>query len=173
MFRHLFLGAAAAALIAPAAAVAQQSQTVFSLRAWEVRVVQFEDGTLSCVAQVTHGPDSFSVWADSNEAVRLQFYSDSWDFGEGSSADLEVQIDRRGPWTMTGAELYLQSVLFDIPDSNDGVRFLTEVMRGNVLSLRNGDGEDVMDYSLSGSSASINALIECVDSLGRSSNPFQ
>ncbi|MCX7889378.1 MAG: hypothetical protein N2422_06555 [Rhodobacteraceae bacterium] len=170
--RHLLVAAALAALLAPGTAGAQQSEVVFSYKAWEVRVVQFDDGSLSCVAQVSHGSDSFSVWADSNEAVRLQFYSEAWDFGEGSTADLEVQIDRRGPWTMTNAELYLQSVLFDMPDTNDGVRFLTEVMQGNVMRLRNDSGQDVMAYSLAGSSASINALIQCVDGLNRSSNPF-
>jgi len=167
-----FLAAMLGALAAAGPAGAQQSEVVFTRGAWEVRVVQFEDGTMSCVAQVTHGPDSFSIWADTAEAVRLQFYSDAWEFGEGSTADLNVEVDRRGPWSMTGAELYLQSVLFDIPDSDDGVRFLTEIMRGNVLHLRNDAGQAVMDYSLSGSSASISALIDCVDALNRSANPF-
>ena len=149
-----------------------QSEVIYSLRAWEVRAVTFDDGTASCVAQVSDGSDSFSVWGNGDKSIRLQFYSDAWDFGEGDTADLEVEIDRRGEWSLTNAELYLQSVLFDIPDSDDGVSFLTEVMQGNSLYLRNADGEDVVSYSLSGSSASIRALVDCMDQLGRSSNPF-
>lgn len=168
--RVLALGLCAAL---PLPVVAEtQSEVVFSLRAWEVRAVWFDDGTSSCVAQVSDGSDSFSIWGNPDKSIRLQFYSDAWDFGEGDTADLEVEIDRRGEWSLTNAELYLQSVLFDIPDSDDGVAFLTEVMRGNALYLRNDEGEDVVSYTLSGSSASVQALIDCVDGLGRSSNPF-
>lgn len=174
MKRGISKGVALAAMcLAGPPAAAQQSEVVFQHRSWEVRLVQFEDGSVSCVAQVNHGTDSFSVWGAADQSIQLQFYSDAWDFGEGTTANLEVQVDRRAPWSLTNAELYLQSVLFYIPDSDDGVRFLTEVMRGNALALRNESGEGVMDYSLSGSSASISALVDCMDTLGRSSNPFQ
>ena len=169
--RWLLLAGLIAAQPLPALAETQ-SEVVFTLRAWEVRAVWFDDGTASCVAQVSDGSDSFSVWGNPDKSIRLQFYSDAWDFGEGDTADLEVEVDRRGEWNLTNAELYLQSVLFDIPDSGDGVDFLTEVMRGNSMYLRNDDGEDVVSYSLSGSSASIQALIDCVDGLERSPNPF-
>lgn len=149
------------------------SETVFQHRAWEVQVVAFDDGTTSCVAQVTDGGDSFSVWADAEDVVKLQFYSEGWDFGEGTTADLEVQIDRRAPWSLTNAELYLQSVLFTLPAGDEGTNFLLEVMRGNRLYLRNDGGDDVVNYTLSGSSASIRALIDCVEELGGGSgNPF-
>jgi hypothetical protein len=162
-----------AALAGGAATAETTSEVVYALRAWEVRAVGFDDGSANCVAQVSDGSDSFSIWAGTDEAIRLQFHSEAWDFGEGDSADLEIEVDRRGPWTLTNAELYLQSVLFDIPDSGDGVKFMTEVMRGNALHLRNNDGEDVMAYSLSGSAASIQALIDCVGTLDRSPNPFK
>jgi hypothetical protein len=157
----------------PAVTLAQTSEVLFSHKHWQVSWVQFEDGSQACLAQVADGSESFSIWADAEQSIQLQFYADYWDFGEGTSADLEVEIDRRGSWSMTNAELYLQSVLFTIPDSDDGVNFLTEVMRGNTLHLRNGKGEAVLDYSLAGSSASIDALISCVDALSSNpSNPF-
>jgi hypothetical protein len=170
-FLGLCFGLALPFTAVPAIAEAT-SETLFRRGAWEVRFVQFDDGTVSCLAQVTDGADSFSIWADPESAVRLQFYSDAWDFGEGQTANLVVQIDRRAPWTLTNAELYLQSVLFDIPSGDDGTQFLTEVMRGNNLSLKAEDGDHVQSYSLSGSSASISALIDCVDALSRPSNPF-
>ena len=37
--------------------------------------------------------------------MQLQFYSTAWEFGEGDTADLEVQIDSRAPWNLTGADL--------------------------------------------------------------------
>jgi hypothetical protein len=46
-------------------------------------------------------------------------------------------------------------------------------MRGNTLYLRNESGQHVQSYTLSGSSASIGALIDCVDVIEQpSGNPF-
>lgn len=167
--------AVAAALIAGPAA-AQDSEVLYSNRAWSVEVSRFDDGTYGCVAQVS-SPDSsesFSIWTFQEGGVRLQFYSTQWEFGEGETADLEVQIDRRGAWTLTAAELYLNSVLFDLPAGDEGARFVREVSNGTILYLRNDSGEDVQSYSLSGSNASIDALIECEGAITVNSpkNPF-
>lgn len=174
-----------AALLAPAAMVAAslgpvaaetQFETVFEHKAWQVQVVAFDDGSFSCLAQVSEGQENFTVWADQDGLVKLQFYSGDWDFGEGDTADLEVEIDRRTPWNLNGAELYLQSVLFVLPDSDVGTKFLLEVVKGNTLYLRDAGGEDVRSYSLAGSSASIQALVDCVDAISSGSpdtNPFK
>lgn len=159
----------------PAVASAEaSSELLFSYKAWEVHVVGFDDGSISCLAQVTDGARSFSMWADAEQMVELQFYDESWDMGEGQTANLEVQIDRRSPWSLSNAELHLQSVFFNLPDSDEGVNFMTEVMNGNVLYLRTEDGSDVENYSLSGSSRSVAALIDCVSALqsDSDSNPF-
>lgn len=167
------LFALALAALAPPAVAEPSSQTLFTHKHWEVEVVGFDDGTFACLAEVDATTDSFTVWVYQDQSVRLQFYSTSWEFGEGDTADLEVQIGRRSPWNLTGAELYKNSILFDLPDSNQGVNFLVEVAQGSRLYLRTANGEPVMDYSLAGSSASINALIECSDALkGSDPNPF-
>jgi hypothetical protein len=84
-----------------------------------------------------------------------------------------VQIDRRPHWSLTNATLHSSSVWFDLPDSDSSVEFLTEVAHGNRLYLRNADGSDVMDYTLSGSSASMSALIDCGNAISRKGNPFK
>lgn len=106
--------------------------------------------------------------------MQLQFYSTAWEFGEGDTADLEVQVDRRSPWSLTDAELYQNSVLFYLPDSQQGVNFISEIARGNRLYLRSADGSDVQNYSLSGSSASISALVDCGEVITnrKPGNPF-
>jgi hypothetical protein len=151
---------------------AQQSETLFSHKHWEVQVVGWEDGSVGCVAQVTAPGETFSIWTYPDGAVQLQFYSTAWEFGEGQTADLQVQIDSRAPWNLTGAELYKNSVLFYLPSDDSGVNFIVEVARGNRLFLRSDDGSDVQNYSLSGSRASIDALVECGDAIGRPANPF-
>lgn len=149
------------------------SEVLFTHKAWEVRVVAFDDATISCLAQVTDASRSFTLWADATQLVQLQFYDESWDLGEGETANLEVRIDSIAPWTLNDAELHKQSVFFDLPDSDMGVRFMQEVMGGDVAYLSNSDGELVESYSLAGSRAAIGALIECVDALREDSNPFE
>lgn len=155
-------------------AVAQQSEVLFSHKHWQVEIVGWDDGSLGCVAQVSAPGESFSIWTFPDETVQLQFYSTAWSFDEGTTADLEVQIDRRSPWNLTNAELYQNSVLFTLPDDSSGVNFIVEVAQGNRLFLRADDGSDVQDYSLSGSRASIDALIDCGEVLsGKVANPFK
>ena len=166
-----FLAAALMAGIAGTAG-AQQSEVLFAHKHWQVEIVGWDDGSVGCVAQVSAPGESFSIWTFPDGAVQLQFYSTAWQFGQGDTADLEVQIDRRAPWNLTGAELYQNSVLFYLPDNKAGVDFIVEVARGNRLFLRSADGSDVQNYSLAGSRASIDALVECGDAIGRPANPF-
>lgn len=169
------LGMAAALMAASVgSADAQQSEVLFSYKHWQVEVVGWDDGSVGCVAQVSAPGESFSIWTFPDGTVQLQFYSTAWEFGEGDTADLEVQIDRRAPWNLTNAELYQNSVLFFLPDDQAGVNFIVEVAQGSRLYLRSDDGSDVKDYSLSGSRASIDALVECGKVIGRAnpSNPF-
>lgn len=167
----------AAALIAASAgaAGAQQSEVLFAHKHWQVSVVGWDDGSVGCVAEVTAPGESFSIWTFPDESVQLQFYSTQWSFGEGDTADLEVQIDGRSPWSLTGAQLTQNSVLFALPDTQVGINFVMEVARGNRLYLRAADGADVQNYSLSGSSASIGALVDCGDVITQKTpgNPFK
>lgn len=167
-------------------AAAQTTETVYSHKHWRVDVVAFEDGSFACMGQVANddGSDSFSIWTMQDNTVRLQFYSTSWQF-EDSTANLQVEIDRKSPWTLNDANLSQNSVLFDLPAGDAAVNFLVEVSQGTRLYLRNEQGADVMDYSLSGSSASIQALLECGDAIingaggsatkskTKDANPFQ
>jgi hypothetical protein len=137
------------------------STSLYKYKHWEVEAVQYDDGSISCLAEVDAGTDSFTIWVNQDQSLRLQFYSTSWEFGEGDTADLRVKIDRRSPWTLTGAELYKNSILFDLPDSDASVNFLVEVAQGQRAYLQTASGEPVIDYSLQGSKASMNALIEC------------
>jgi hypothetical protein len=170
------MGLAAAVTLAALAgtADAQQSEVVFSHKHWQVEIVGWDDGSLGCVAQVSAPGESFSLWTFPDGSVQLQFYSTAWEFGEGDTADLEVQIDRRAAWNLTEAELYQNSVLFTLPDDQAGINFIVEVAQGNRLYLRSSDGADVQNYSLSGSRASIDALIECgeVITSTKPGNPF-
>jgi hypothetical protein len=142
-----------------------QSEMLFKHKHWEVEVVGFDDGTVACLAEVDANTESFTLWVYPDQSVKLQFYSTSWEFGEGDTANLDVKIDRRAGWDLTNAELYKNSILFNLPDSDAGVRFLVEIAQGQRLYLRSADGSPVQDYSLSGSRASMDALIQCSEAI--------
>lgn len=164
----------ALAVSMPTVAVAEsQSEILFQHKHWEVEIVGFDDGTFACLAEVDAQTDSFTLWLYADNTVRLQFYSTSWDFGDGDVADLQVKIGSRAPWELNAADLYKNSILFDLPDSDGSVRFLTEIAQGSRLYLSTAAGEPVMDYSLAGSSASMTALGECGEALRQADgNPF-
>lgn len=172
IFRSSILALSLLSMGLPASA--QQSEVLFSHKHWQVELVAWDDGVLGCVAQVSSPGESFSIWTFQDESVQIQFYSTAWDFGEGDTANLQVQIDRKPQWNLTNAELYKNSVLFNLPDSDAGVDFIVEVAQGNRLYLRSEDGGDVQNYSLSGSRASIDALVECGNVITQKNpgNPF-
>jgi hypothetical protein len=152
-------------VIATPALANPTATTLYEYKHWHVQAVQYDDGTISCLAEVSDYSNSFTVWVNQDQSLRLQFYSTAWDFGEGDTADLRVKIDRRSPWTLTDAELYKNSILFDLPNSDASVNFLVEIAQGTRAYLQTSSGEPVIDYSLAGSKASMNALIECGNAL--------
>jgi len=157
----------AAALVAATAgpALAQEAEGLFGSGRWQVAVVGWDDGSIGCVAEVSAPGEAFSVWTFPDGTAQLEFFSSDWQFGAGDVTDLEVQIDQRAPWDLTGAELHQNSIFFDLPDSAAAVDFLVEVADGTRLLLRGSDGSDVRDYSLAGSSASIQALADCGEAI--------
>jgi hypothetical protein len=176
MTKAFLCGSAALALFLPAIAAPvlaeTQSEVVFSHKHWTVEAVAFDDGSFACVAQVSAPGDSFSLWVLQDQTVKLQFYSDDWQFEEGL-ADLMIKIDRRSPWTLNDADLYENSVLFTLGGDDAAFGFIKEVARGSRLYLMDDSGDGVKDYSLAGSSASIAALGECGEVLRVTpSNPF-
>lgn len=170
----LQVGVVGVFLLGAVPALGEEVEILYQHKSWLVEGVTFDDGTIACLAEVRDPGESFSIWTFPDKTIRLQFYSTEWDFGEGDTANLEVEVDRRSPWTLTGANLTQNSVLFDLPDLDESVNFIIEVAKGRTLYLRSEDGADIRSYSLSGSSASISYLIDCGNAISRSgSNPFK
>lgn len=164
------MGILAGSIAGPA--LADKTDVLYQHKSWMVEGVTFDDGSYACLAEVQYPTNSFSIWAFPDKSVELQFYQDDWAFTDGDTADLEVEVDHRSPWQMTGANLTGHSVLFTLPDNDQSGDFIVEVARGNILHLRSAQGEEVQNYTLSGSSASIKVLVECMNSISGDSNPF-
>ena len=172
-FKFLTAFAVSVLMLAGSAAAQSDSRVVYAHKAWEVRVVAFDDATLACVAKVDKPGSYFSIWADGNSSVELVMYSNAWSFGD-STADVVVQIDRRAKWDLTNADLSGSSVMFTLPNNDSAERFLLEVVRGNTVKLYNTSNRLIESWSLAGSAASINALIDCTNALlsDLDGNPF-
>ncbi|WP_146010302.1 hypothetical protein [Acidimangrovimonas sediminis] len=163
--------------LAPARAdAAITSKVIYSYRDWEVRLVNYDNRNLRCQARVSRNGYSFSLYASPGSGVRMQFYSTGWAFGDPHRGNLKLRIGGYPSWRLSNAELYKHSVLFNLPGGSKGSKFLMEVSNGSTLTLYNDRGSHVHTYSLSGSRASMDALIKCVRALrqggSRSSNPF-
>lgn len=151
---------------------ADKTETLYQHKSWVVQGVTFDDDSYACLAEVSDPGESFTIWAFPDKSVELQFYNETWDFGESDTADMEVEIDRRSPWALTGANLTGSSVLFTLPNNDQSGDFIVEVARGTTLHLRSANGEGVRDYTLAGSSASISALVDCMNAIAGDKNPF-
>lgn len=149
------------ALAAGPAAAETTSENVFRESGWEVNLVRFDDGTADCVAETMETAESFSIWR-METGMRLQFYSEAWSFGEGRYGDLSVGVDSLEPWNLTEAELYMNSILFDLPDGEGSGRFFSELAGGTDLFLIDPDGGK-RRYSLEGAAGALEALDFCVD----------
>ena len=159
-FGAIMMSLSAAPLLAEA-----QQKTLFQHKNWMVAVNVFDDGAMACQAAVDEGAESFTIWVMQDKSVRLQFFSTDWDFNSNDTADLQLEVDRRGHWNLNEASLTKNSILFDLPDSDKGVNFLVEVAEGRTAHLRDASGDGLRDYPLAGSKASMSALIECADAL--------
>ena len=159
MLRSVIAGAAFLASTMTAGAQPYENY-YYGHKAWTVHVVTFADNSLACRARVNARGSSFAVWADGYSAVTLEFVRSNWDFYE-SREDIIVQIDRRASWDLTDADLSGNQILFQLPGGNSSDRFLREVVAGNQIRLYSNSGDFVQAWSLAGSSASINKLIEC------------
>jgi hypothetical protein len=167
------VGVGLLASLVATAAFGDNTEVLYQHKAWIVEGVTFDDGSYACLAEVSDPGESFSIWTFPDRTIRLQFFSNEWDFGESDTANLQVEVDRRSPWTLTGANLTQNSVLFDLPDLDASVDFVVEVAKGSTLYLRTESGEDIRSYSLSGSSASIQYLVDCGNAIAGDSNPFK
>lgn len=139
-----------------------KSVQLFSETNWRVERVTFEDGEVSCVAEVTNHDksESLSLWKF-EDRYQLQFYSEKWSFGEGRVADVSLKIDDNGVWNMTNAELYLNSVLFKLPADANGNNFMAELKNGKLAVLTSGGDVGYRNYSLLGAAGAVPYLENC------------
>jgi len=151
--------------------------TIYQRGYWVLDINNYSDGTIACESRTTNSDDYwFKMLTISTGDYVIQFENDAWDFGDSQlNQDFVVEIDRRGPWNISGYKQGKAIFMVVTPPSNGLSRFFTEVARGITLYLRNDRGTEIARFSLRGTSATLNQHRACerrIFSGFRSNDPF-
>jgi hypothetical protein len=151
--------------------------TLYSRGYWRLDLNNHPDGTRSCESRTVNSSDYvFNMFTLSSGDYVIQFENEGWDFGESElSQDFVVEIDRRGPWNISGTKWKNKIRTVVTPPNNGLSRFFNEVARGNTLYLRNDRGNEIARFSLRGTSATLSQHRACerrIFSGFRSNDPF-
>jgi len=167
--RHSFtaiLSLCTAALLA-APAMAQEiteDVLVFERGLWTVSRVAMDDGTRYCVAEVVSDNAWVTIWIEQDGTTGIEFNSEDWGY-DISTETFVATIDNRRGRNLANPDISGNSVYFHLPDDKTSIAFLGEVRDGRELYLNNKQGELIAKFPLTGSSASIGAVVDCVDRL--------
>ncbi len=151
--------------------------TIYQHGYWVLDINNYSDGTISCESRTTNSNDYwFKMLTISTGDYVIQFENSGWDFGDVEQPqDFIVEIDRRGPWNISGYKQGKAIFIKVTPPSDSLSRFFTEVARGITLYLRNDRGIEIARFSLRGTSATLNQHRACERRIFtgfRSNDPF-
>ncbi len=137
--------------------------TLYSRGYWRLDLNEHPDGSRSCESRTVNGSDYvFNMFTLSNGDYVIQFENEGWSFGDQElNQDFIVEIDRRGPWNISGTKVFNKIRTTVTPPSDGLSRFFTEVARGITLYLRNDRGVEIARFSLRGTSATLSQHREC------------
>ncbi len=161
------------AVTAPAAALAEyESRILFSKGAWLVEITyDTEDDVFWCSARSTNRQSqTFSVTAYANSTMSIFFFDNRWDLSPRPvSFIIDVDYER---WTVDGSADGI-GISSDLSNAEVAGEFVGDLMQGNAVALYNNDERRLATFSLNGSAAAINELIDCWDKIVVPRDPFQ
>jgi len=151
--------------------------TLYSRGYWRLDLNNHPDGSRSCESRTVNDSGYvFNMFTLSSGDYVIQFENEGWDFGlDELNQDFVVEIDRRGPWNISGTKWNNKIRTVVTPPSDGLSRFFNEVARGLTLYLRNDRGIEIARFSLRGTSATLSQHRTCeqrIFSGFRSNDPF-
>lgn len=146
------------------AAPKKQAAVIFTAKDWTVRRILWSDGANACVAGVTKPNAALTLWADNRHPLRIQVYDDHWRFRPRNHA-VRLRVDARAPFTAATAQLFRQSVIFDMPPDAQGAALLSSLAKGQTVRLLADDGKPLQSFSLAGAAAALSMLTRCAAGL--------
>lgn len=147
-----------------------ETETLFRKGAWLVEITaDTADSSLWCTAKTDNrARQSFSITAYDNRQLVLFIFDDNWKLRERSVRFI-VDVDY-SRWTVDGSASGI-GVSSYMSDVDKAVRFLRQIKKGNAVAVYNDNLQRLATFSLSGSSAAIDALFDCWSKIDRS-DPF-
>lgn len=133
---------------------------VYRQGAWTVTVTQdLRTGDQWCSAETTNRrSQTFSITAFANASAALFVFDNQWSLRD-RAIDFVVDVDR-SRWTMSGNAGGNGVSIFFQGNDNAG-QFVEDVAAGYQVTVRNADLRALAEFSLSGSRASLNVLMDC------------
>lgn len=157
--------------ILPLTASAFQSQNLSNHLSWSVYIEEYTSGDLACVAgtRIRQG-DSFDLVIGQEGELSLWILSYNDPVPEAFASDIVIDSETH-TWDLYNAHFLPSgphtSITFTFsPDK--APEFLSGLRRSNTVSLKTIDGAaNYITWSLSGSSAAIDALFDCAYKIQR------
>lgn len=172
MSRFILITAFVASLL-PLSLSAQEYETRTLMRRgqWQVDVTySASTDAFWCTAGTENGSgQKFNLVAYQNEAFALFVFDPRWNL-EPRAVRFLVDIDR-SRWTIDGTGDGV-GISLNMTDPDTAVKFLIQLKQGNTAYVYNDQQQRQATFSLSGSSAAIDALFDCWDSITGSPDPF-
>jgi hypothetical protein len=158
----------ASALVALAVASAASAETRHVERgAWIVDHVAGPDGAADSCRMGSVADQSFMfIWADAS-GVTLQVGNTAWD---AEARVVPIQIEITGVNVRFPADAYVDGGLLMVQGMT--AEFLSAVSAGHTIAIVNQAGTELLRYSLRGSHAATEALLDCRAKLGRPPDLF-
>lgn len=154
----------AALLLLASPATAYETVTLYSKGAWSTIVEMYDTGEMACaMTTVQRGGRLDLTHYRSRGGLEIYLNFDGVQ-GGAYVVDLELEVDDWGPWNLYKARGQGSAIFFELPDEDASSRLVAEIALGKMLYLYDGP-EIYHHWSLSGSAAALNALIDCVRKL--------
>ena len=150
------------ALMLPGLAQAQRYDTnrLFTRGAWYVDLVyDTQDRSYWCNAStINRKNQEFSVTGFDDGSLSIFIFDDDWNLTR-EDITFRIDVDRSG-WTVYGLAEGV-GVSAELDDASKAADFLADVAAGNVVRVLTQNGKGIATFSLHGSRAALNALLDC------------
>lgn len=166
-----FLALAASMLPLSVSAEDYDTRTLMRRGQWQVDVTYSASAdAFWCTAGTENSLNQrFNLVAYQNEGFALFVFDPRWSL-EPRAVRFLVDIDR-SRWTIDGTGEGV-GISLNMTDAETAVKFLVQLKRGNTAYVYNDRQQQQASFSLSGSSAAIDALFDCWDRITGTPDPF-
>lgn len=163
VFKHVAVNLLVFILMIPSYSSAQDDVSPLwkEVGRWDIRVDQTLD--YGCFAVLIESDEAFRLGVDNLDSTLYAILAkEGWDSIEtGKTYDISLEFDSEGAWEISSYGIDFESIrglAFEVSD----FLFIEEMMERHRMYVRY-NGQQIMQMSMQGSIAALNALDECLE----------